>query len=103
MRMVWRPGMEDFVEVPYGRQPRRSTGPILLGDYEAYDCPVTGKMIEGRYAHNENLKRQGAASWSPVRAGTRSSGKRKRSSIPCARRSISGTDPAGATDSTRKT
>lgn len=59
MRMVWRPGMEDFVEVPYGRQPRRPTGPILLGDYEAYDCPVTGKMIEGRYAHNENLKRQG--------------------------------------------
>lgn len=33
--------------------------PMVLGDYEAYDCPVTGKMIEGRAAHNENLKRTG--------------------------------------------
>lgn len=50
--------MADFVEVPYGRTPRPSNGPVLLGDYEAYECPVTGKPVEGRYAHSENLKRQ---------------------------------------------
>jgi hypothetical protein len=30
-----------------------------MGDYKGYDCPVTGKWIEGRAAHRENLKRQG--------------------------------------------
>jgi hypothetical protein len=34
-------------------------GPYLSSDYQAYDCPVTGRMIEGRSAHRENLKRQG--------------------------------------------
>ncbi len=48
------------------RQPRKKETPpkrgdfctpIVLGDYEAYDCPITGKMIEGKAAHRENLKR----------------------------------------------
>ena len=30
--------------------------PMIFGDYEAYECPVTGNMIEGRRAHSENLK-----------------------------------------------
>lgn len=33
--------------------------PMIARDYEAYECPVTGKMIEGRAAHAENLKRTG--------------------------------------------
>lgn len=33
--------------------------PAVRGDYAGYDCPVTGKWIEGRKAHNENLKRHG--------------------------------------------
>lgn len=37
--------------------PKKST--VLLRDIPAYDCPVTGKMIDGRAAHRENLKRQG--------------------------------------------
>ena len=35
------------------------SAPAVRGDYEAYQCPVTGKTIEGRKAHEENLKRQG--------------------------------------------
>jgi putative FmdB family regulatory protein len=31
----------------------------VLGDFPAYECPVTGKVIEGRRAHEENLKRTG--------------------------------------------
>lgn len=31
----------------------------VVGDYEAYECPVTGKRIEGRRAHEENLKQTG--------------------------------------------
>lgn len=30
--------------------------PRVVGDFAAYECPVTGKMIEGRSAHAENLK-----------------------------------------------
>jgi len=29
--------------------------PAVLGDYEGYDCPITGKRVEGRKAHRENL------------------------------------------------
>tara|TARA_R110000772_G_scaffold194124_1_gene304915 strand:+ start:1129 stop:1476 length:348 start_codon:yes stop_codon:yes gene_type:complete len=33
--------------------------PRVVGDYEAYDCPVSGKIIEGRKAHEENLRATG--------------------------------------------
>ena len=29
---------------------------MISSDYKAYECPVTGNMIEGRRAHSENLK-----------------------------------------------
>lgn len=35
------------------------TAPAVQGDIPGYDCPVTGKWIEGRRAHEENLKRHG--------------------------------------------
>lgn len=31
----------------------------VVRDYEGYDCPVTGKWVEGRAAHRENLKKHG--------------------------------------------
>jgi hypothetical protein len=33
--------------------------PLVMPDLPGYDCPITGKWIEGRRAHEENLKRQG--------------------------------------------
>lgn len=38
---------------------RRVCAPAVRGDYAPYNCPVTGKPIEGRRAHEENLKRHG--------------------------------------------
>lgn len=38
---------------------RQVSMPMVRGDYEAYDCPITGNRIEGRKAHQENLKRHG--------------------------------------------
>lgn len=35
------------------------THTIIATDYSAYECPVTGRMIEGRAAHRENLKQHG--------------------------------------------
>jgi hypothetical protein len=35
------------------------SAPRILSDYEAYECPVSGKSIEGRRAHEENLKATG--------------------------------------------
>lgn len=32
---------------------------MVRGDYPGYDCPRTGKWIEGRRAHVENLKLHG--------------------------------------------
>lgn len=35
------------------------TAAAVRGDYEGYQCPVSGSWIEGRRAHEENLKRHG--------------------------------------------
>lgn len=37
---------------------REVTAAFVSGDYESYQCPVTGKEIRGRRQHEENLKRQ---------------------------------------------
>lgn len=31
----------------------------LAADYAGYECPVSGRWVEGRAAHQENLKRTG--------------------------------------------
>ncbi len=41
------------------------SAPAVRGDYPGYDCPVTGKWIEGRKAHQENLKRTGCRLYEP--------------------------------------
>lgn len=38
---------------------RQLSAPFVRGDTVAYDCPITGKRIEGRKAHEENLKQHG--------------------------------------------
>lgn len=38
---------------------RQICAPAVRGDYPPYECPVTGKIIEGRAAHEENLRRTG--------------------------------------------
>lgn len=38
---------------------RRICAPAVVTDYAGYSCPISGKWIEGRRAHAENLKRHG--------------------------------------------
>ena len=38
---------------------RQICAPAIVADYPGYSCPVTGRWVEGRRAHEENLKRQG--------------------------------------------
>ena len=33
--------------------------PYIAGDYKAYECPITGKTIDGRVEHEENLRKHG--------------------------------------------
>jgi putative FmdB family regulatory protein len=35
------------------------SAPMVVGDYSGYECPVSGKWVEGRRQHEENLKRTG--------------------------------------------
>jgi len=58
-RYRWDRATDQFIPVEPGYVSRPRSGPILLRDYSAYDCPVTGKIIEGRAAHAENLARHG--------------------------------------------
>jgi putative FmdB family regulatory protein len=39
--------------------------PAVRNDYAPYDCPITGKRIEGRRAHEENLKKHGCRVFEP--------------------------------------
>lgn len=38
---------------------RQLSAPAIVPDYPGYSCPVTGRWVEGRRAHEENLARQG--------------------------------------------
>lgn len=38
---------------------RQISAPRVVADYTPYNCPITGKLVEGRRAHRENLARHG--------------------------------------------
>ena len=38
---------------------KQLAAPAIRADYAGYPCPVTGAWIEGRRAHEENLKKHG--------------------------------------------
>lgn len=38
---------------------RQVVAPMIRPDYAAYDCPITGERIEGRRAHEANLRKHG--------------------------------------------
>jgi putative FmdB family regulatory protein len=44
---------------------RQLSAPMVIGDYQGYSCPITGKWIEGRRAHEENLKRHDCRVFEP--------------------------------------
>lgn len=47
---------------------RQLSAPMVVGDYPPYQCPVSGKWIEGRRAHIENLKQTGCRVLEPGEA-----------------------------------
>lgn len=49
--------------------------PAIVKDYPGYECPATGCWIEGRRAHEENLKRTGCRILEP---GERQAAERSR-------------------------
>lgn len=38
---------------------RRISAPRIAPDYAGYTCPITGDWVEGRKAHQENLRKHG--------------------------------------------
>jgi putative FmdB family regulatory protein len=49
----------------HGEASRQIKAPAVRGDYAGYLCPITGDMIEGKRAHQENLKRHGCRVFEP--------------------------------------
>jgi hypothetical protein len=37
------------------RSANRASGPYVQGDYAAYECPITGDIIDGKREHAANL------------------------------------------------
>lgn len=54
---------------------RLLSAPMVRGDYPGYSCPITGKWIEGRKAHEENLRKHGCR---VIEAGEREALDRRR-------------------------
>jgi len=44
---------------------RQVCAPRVAVDYAGYNCPITGDWIEGRRAHQENLKKHGCRVYEP--------------------------------------
>lgn len=44
---------------------RQLSAPMVAPDYPPYECPVTGRLIQGRREHTENLKRLGCRVYEP--------------------------------------
>ena len=38
---------------------KRASGPYVVGDYAAYECPITGDIIDGKREHAKNLLKHG--------------------------------------------
>jgi len=46
-------------EVDYSSKRSHLTASYIAGDYRPYECPITGKIIDGRREHRENLELHG--------------------------------------------
>lgn len=44
---------------PWEKMKRVIEASNVAPDYQGYDCPITGKWIEGKRQHQENLKKHG--------------------------------------------
>lgn len=49
----------QFCPECFSRMVRLMPAPRIQMDYQGYTCPITGKWIEGRRAHEENLRKHG--------------------------------------------
>jgi hypothetical protein len=47
------------VKIDYSSKRSHLAAPYVAGDYQPYDCPITGKTIDGRREHRENLELHG--------------------------------------------
>lgn len=54
---IARRNEKQYCKACGGPAVREVTAAFVTGDYEAYQCPITGKEIRGRRAHEDNLKR----------------------------------------------
>jgi putative FmdB family regulatory protein len=56
---------EEKCEICTTAMARQVTAAAVVGDYAPYDCPITGDRIEGRRAHEENLRKHGCRVYEP--------------------------------------
>lgn len=48
---------------------RQLCAPMVQADYPGYSCPISGDWIEGRVAHERNLKKHGCRVYEPGEMG----------------------------------
>jgi|TARA_R110000824_G_scaffold3261_4_gene15515 hypothetical protein len=48
-----------IVQADYSSKRSHLAAPYVVGDYKPYACPITGKTIDGRKEHRDNLEAHG--------------------------------------------
>ncbi|PKR56351.1 hypothetical protein [Thalassospira lohafexi] len=55
-RYRYDPETRKCYEIDLDAPPAPRSGPYIASDYQAYDCPITGRSVDGKREHRENLK-----------------------------------------------
>lgn len=56
--MRWDPKLGELAEVPVDSR-QAPAAPAVFGDLPPYESPITGKIVDGRRARRDDLKRHG--------------------------------------------
>lgn len=63
-RFRYSPQLGRLVEL-CGEEIDNPSGPLIVGDLPAYESPIDGRVISGRAARREDLKRSGCREYDP--------------------------------------
>ena len=63
LRRRYNPATGEMEDIPLDLNTRRLEAPFVWDDLPAYESPIDGRVVEGRKARREDLKRNGCRPW----------------------------------------
>jgi len=76
LRRRWDPARREMVDVPVDSR-QLPDAPAIWDDLPEYESPVTGKIVRGRAARREDLKRHRCRPWEGMEAEQKEAARRR--------------------------